>query len=152
MVETASDRTSPRIQQLSFFLENRLGALRDICRRLENESIEIRALSIHESADHAVIRIVVDKPSAAQLSLEREGHPVFANELLGVALPNDAASSMQQVLQRLLMGEVDIKYVYSLIGPVDDRPVMLLKVENADWASHVLVEDGFVLVNQDEIA
>lgn len=150
MVETANDRTSPRIQQLSFFVENRLGALRDITRRLEKNEVKMQAISILEAADHAVIRLVVDKVYTARQALEDGGYKVYENELLGVALPSGSAG-LHPVLSSLLMGEIDIKYVYSLIERVDGHPVLVLRVENVDWASHVLTQAGLALVNHDEL-
>ena len=150
MVETANDRSSPRIQQLSFFVENRLGALQDITRRLERNDVKMRAISILEAADHAVIRLVVDKSYTARNALEAGGYQVFETELLGVATP-DENGALRRVLSALLMAEVDVKYVYSLIDRIDGHPVVVFRVETADWASHVLEQAGLPLVNHDDL-
>ena len=69
MYETTEDQVSPRIIQISIFLENRLGALLGVTRVLEAQSVNICAVSITDAADHAVVRLVVDRPSLASAAL-----------------------------------------------------------------------------------
>ncbi|MBN2492583.1 MAG: hypothetical protein JXQ29_17175 [Planctomycetes bacterium] len=152
MVEIAKDRSTPRIQQLSIFLRNRLGALQDATARLREAEVRICAISILDAADHAVIRMVVNRPYLARTALEAAGYGVFESELLGVALPEEKDRGIQKVLTCLLRAEVDIKYVYSLIDHLDGKPVLALNVDNCDWAGEVLQKAGMMLVGQDEVA
>ncbi len=92
MIETARDTTGPLIKQISFFLENRVGALLSVVRKLEEENIHICAISIVDAADHAVIRMVVNRPSLAVHALHKGGIQVFHTELLGVELPSRGGS------------------------------------------------------------
>jgi hypothetical protein len=151
MVEIARDRSTPRIQQLSFFLRNRLGALREALAKLQEEQVRISAISILEAADHAVIRLVVDRPFTAKTALESFGYDVVETELLGVPMPEEKEFGIQKVLTCLLMAEVNIHYIYSLLDRHDDRPILALNVENAEWAAEVLEKAGLSLVGQDEI-
>lgn len=151
MVEIARDRAAPRIQQLSVFLRNRLGALRESLVRLQEEQVRISAISILESADHAVIRLVVNRPFTAKTALESFGYDVFETELLGVLLPDEKEFGIQKVLTFLLMAEVNIRYIYSLLDRHEGRPILALNVENPAWAAEVLEKAGLTLVGQDEI-
>ena len=98
MLETARETTGPRVRQISFFLQNRVGALLGVARKLEELNIHICAVSIQDSADHAVIRMVVDRPSLAKEALVERGLNVFENELVAVELPvEDRNPLIQQV-------------------------------------------------------
>jgi hypothetical protein len=151
MIDTARDQSSPRIKQLSFFLPNRVGALLSVVRRLESNNIHICAISILDSADHAVIRLVVDRPSLALKALHDEGIQVFEVELLGVELPQQLKVGIRKILAALLLAEVNVRYVYSLIAHADHRPVLALNVDDIPSAIKVLRNHGLTLIGQEEI-
>lgn len=113
--------------------------------------MRISAISILESADHAVIRLVVNRPFTAKTALESFGYDVFETELLGVLLPDEKEFGIQKVLTFLLMAEVNIRYIYSLLDRHEGRPILALNVENPAWAAEVLEKAGLTLVGQDEI-
>ena len=111
MPETIEDQGGSIIVQLSFFLPNRLGALLRATRELDAKGIRICALSILDAADHAVVRMVVDRPTDAKGTLIAEGYAVFETDLLGVALPRGKGLGIGKVLSALLMAEVNIHYI-----------------------------------------
>lgn len=152
MRETARD-LKPRIKQLSLFLPNRLGALGAVVARLDEEQVKLCAISILDAADHAVVRMIVNRPAPAKGALLGAGYTVFETDLLGVALPGrgDDEFGILKVLQALLVAEVNVCYVYSLIVQVDGRPVIALNVDDAEAASHVLTKAGLALIGQEEI-
>jgi hypothetical protein len=123
MLETARETTGPRVRQISFFLQNRVGALLGVARKLEELNIHICAVSIQDSADHAVIRMVVDRPSLAKEALVERGLNVFENELVAVELPVEKGIGLPRILS-----------------------------DTMDTASQVLKQQGLVLVGQDQIA
>ncbi len=152
MLEIAHDQTGPLIKQLSFFLRNRIGELLGVVRRLEEKNIHICAISILDSADHAVIRMVVDRPSLALKSLSDQGLAVFQTELLGVEVPPQGKMGIRKILSALLLAEVNVHYVYSLIVQADHRPVLALHVEDIPTAIRVLRNHGLTVIGQDEIS
>jgi hypothetical protein len=151
MYET-EDRSSPRIKQLSVFLENRLGALLGVTRVLEAQQVNINAISIMDAADHAVVRMVVDKPTLAAAAMAAEGYNLITTDLLGVALPASKPGGMRKVLQALLMAELDINYFYAVAssksGP---RAILARHVPEMERAGQILAERGFELISQDEL-
>jgi len=151
MTQVAEDQTGPRILQLSFFLPNRLGALLRTTRSLEADNVHVCAISILDAADHAVVRMVVDRPAVAQQALTAEGYNVFQTELLGVALPLKKGVGIKKVLSALLMAEVNVLYVYSLMVYADSHPVLALHVDDMRAAARVLRNQGLELVGQDEL-
>ncbi len=151
MLEVSKDSTGPQIQQLSFFVENRVGALLGLARKLEELNIHICAISILDSADHAVVRMVVDRPSLAKETLQGKGLNVFETELVGVELPIERGIGLPRILAALLMAEVNIHYVYSLIVRSNGHPVAAFHVDDIGTATHVLKQQGLELVGQDQI-
>jgi hypothetical protein len=151
MAETARDRADARIQQISFFLPNRLGALRRAFAALEAERLKIGGISTLDATDHAVVRVVVDKPETALQILTSEGYGACSTEVLGCALPPGPDFGIQRVLSLLLSGEVNVEYAYSLLLRRDRRPVLALQVDDMDMAGRVLQQHGFALVGQDQL-
>jgi hypothetical protein len=151
MFDTTQDQDSPRITQLSIFLENRLGALLGLTRVLEAQQVNICALSITDAADHAVIRMVVDRPSLACASLQAEGYHIFESEVLGVALPAARVGGFRKVLSALARAELNVHYVYAVVTQGPAGAVLALHVEDMERAGRVLAESGLTLVSQDQL-
>ena len=152
MLETRSDTTGPRVQQISFFLQNRIGALLGVARKLEELHINICAVSILDSADHAVIRMVVDRPSLAKQALVEKGLSVFESELVAVELPTQQGTGLPRILSALLMAEVNVHYIYSLLVQCNGHQVVAFHVDDTDVATQVLRRQGLALVGQDQIS
>jgi len=97
----------PLIKQLSVFVANRLGALLTVTRCLDAYGLELRAINIIEAADHAVFRLLVDRPGLAKETLQSEGYSVFESDILGVALPSTTSDGIRRVLSALLLAELN---------------------------------------------
>lgn len=151
LFETARDQTGPHIIQLSLFLRNRVGALMQVLRTFETHNIHLCAISILDSADHAVVRVVVDRPDMASAALREMGHEVFESELLGVEIPTGTDFSPKRILAALLMAELNVHYMYSLIVRTNNHPVLVLHVDDIPTATQVLQNHGLNLVGQDEV-
>ena len=91
MLKTEKDYTDPYVRQLSLFLDNRVGKLREVLRHLTAEDILVHALSVVDSADHAIVRLVVDRVGTACRALEENGVPTSVSQILAVEVPNERA-------------------------------------------------------------
>jgi hypothetical protein len=151
MAMTARDRSEPRIRQVSFFLPNRLGALRHAVRTLADEGVRIAGMSMLEATDHAVVRLVVDRPDGAHDLLTAAGYSGCLTEILGVTLPPGPRFGIQRALAVLVGAEVSLMYVYGLIVQADGNPVLALRADDLDLAGRVLRTNGFALVGQDDL-
>jgi hypothetical protein len=119
---------------------------------LEAQEINICAMSIVDAADHAVVRMVVDKPTLAAAALAAEGYYLITTDLIGVALPVSRPGGMRRVLQALLMAELDVNYIYAVASPkAGPRAILALHVDDAVRAAQVLTQRGIALINQDEL-
>jgi hypothetical protein len=155
LYEIAEEQTDPRIptiKQLSIFLPNRVGALLAVTRCLDAFALRICALQIMDAADHAVVRLVVDRPGLAQEALLTEGYAVVESDLVGVALPDTGSDGIRRVLQALLLAELNVHYVYPLITGAMTQPILAVHVEDIESAVAVLSDKGLDIIGQDELA
>jgi hypothetical protein len=151
MPETSREQIEPRIRQVSFFVPNRLGALRKATRVLDEHEIRIGGITVMEAADHAVVRLVVDRPDRAFEVLSAEGYGGCVTEVLGAAVPLGPKMGIQRVLGLLLGAEVNLAYAYGTMLQSDGNPVVALQVDEQDMATRVLTNNGFLVVGQDQL-
>lgn len=151
MQEIASSRNERRIQQVTFFLPNRLGTLRQAVARLEERGVRLRAISVLDAADHAVVRIATNNPAGAIAVLIEEGYGCCSTEILAVALPTDTRFGVGRMLGQLFAAEVSVEYLYSFHDPLGHSAVLALQVDSQDMAARVLTERGCALLGQDEL-
>ena len=151
MLETAEDLTAPRILQLTIFLPNRVGALQRVVTRLEALNVDICALSITDAADYAVVRLIVNRPDVAKKTLQDAEYTVVETSLLGVALP-DGEFGIRKLLSALLVGEINVHYVYSFIKRPEGRAALAIKAEDDEVASQSITKRGFRVLTQSDIS
>jgi hypothetical protein len=149
--ETGRDQTDPRIVQLAIFLPNRLGALKQVTQRLEDAEVRILGLSVMDSADHAVVRTVVDRPAKAMVALKDAGYGACESEILCVEVPPGTSSPVQKVLGAVVGAEVNIMYVYALLARLDGKGLLAIQTDDSGMAERVLRSRGFTLAHQDDL-
>jgi hypothetical protein len=148
---TARGIISPKIIQLSVFLENRVGLLLKISKQLENENVHICAISIIDTADSAIIRMIVDNVPAAKKAFQARGLTVYESDLIGVQVPIAQGIGVTSILGTLLRAEINVHYVYSLITRHDGNPILAFHVDNREAATKILQNHDLEMVGQDDI-
>jgi hypothetical protein len=151
MADTARGTISPKIIQLSVFLENRVGLLLKTAKQLEQEGVHICAISIIDTADVAIVRMVVDDVTSAKKAFKTWGLTVYETELVGVELPIEQGIGVASVLGTLLRAEINVHYVYSLITRSNGNPVLALHVDNHEHATKILRNHDLPLIGQDDV-
>jgi hypothetical protein len=151
MLETAREQAFPKLTQISFFLPNRVGSLQRVVHVLEQAHIVICGLSILDAHDHAVVRMVVDRPHKAIEAMGMGGRQICTTQLLGVALPGDAEHGVSQLLATLVRAELNVMYIYTMLVRHDDMPVLAVHVDDLDAAAMVVRRAGFELVEQEDL-
>jgi hypothetical protein len=114
------------VTQLSLLLANRPGSLALVCEVLSKAKITIHALSVSETLDHSLIRVVVDKPHEALKLLESRGTLVLENEVLFLELPNKIGA-LEKLCQKLVQADVNIEYVYCSCAPNSVNGALILR-------------------------
>ena len=149
---TAEGRDWPSVRQFNVFLANRLGALLDLVRAFETTDVKIVALTVIETTDCAIIRIVPSDTERAYEILERAEMPFTESDLLVVKLP-DNDQPLLTICKALLSAEINIRYAYPLmigVGPMGHTG-MAINVEDHESAVATLSQQGFTLFTEDDL-
>jgi len=139
------------IKQLSVFLENEPGRLVKVTRILEDANIDIRALTVAETADFGILRLIVNDPERAYSILRENNVAVASDVVLGVEV-NDKPGGLRVVAELLAEGDVNIEYVYAFVTRSHESAFVVLRVDDRERATKVLKGGGVHLVEQDEVA
>ena len=132
------------ITQISIFLENRAGQLSEITKILSDNSIDLKALNIAETADYGILRIISDDSEKAAKLLRDNGFIVTETPVAAAAVPNKAGG-LNELLNIISKEEIDIEYMYSVFGQKDGLAYMIFKVKDVEAFISVL-EKYFVTV------
>ena len=149
---TARGRDWPSVRQYNVFLANRMGALLDLVRRFETTDIKLVALTVVETADCAIIRIVPSSAERAYEILQWAKLPFTESDLLVVKLP-DNDQPLLTILKALLVAEINVHYAYPLmigVGPMGHTAVAI-HVEDHEAAVNTLNTQGFTLFTEDDL-
>lgn len=117
------------VKQLSVFIQNRSGKIASIVKALSDAHIDIRALSIADTADFGILRMLVSDVDAAKTTLSKQNCIVSVNEVALVAVP-DEPGGLSHVLELMAEEGVDIEYMYSLIQRDKEKAYMVLRVSD----------------------
>lgn len=138
------------INQISVFLENRTGGLAEITRQLAQNGINLRALSIAETADYGVLRIITDDAHKASAVLLSGGNILSMTPVMAVAVP-DKPAGLNELLEILAEGEIAIEYMYSLITQQNGTAYMVFRVADEARFLETLKAHGLKPVCPDDL-
>ena len=150
--ETARGRDWPSVRQYNVFLANRIGALLDLVRAFETTDVKIVALTVVETTDCAIIRIVPSDAERAYEILERAEMPFTESDLLVVKLP-DNDQPLLTICKTLLSAEINIRYAYPLmigVGPMGHTAIAF-NVDDHESAVNVLSLQGFMVFSENDL-
>lgn len=148
--ETAEAHDDLTVQQLSVFLENRLGQLLQLTRLLDQTDVHILAISVVNSVDCAVVRMIVDQPDHAASLFREHRFGVSESELLVVSLP-PGKRGLLRIWSALLGGEVNITYTYPLLVRPYGSPAVAIQTDDAEMGIKVLQSKKFVVLSQSDL-
>ena len=138
------------IHQISVFLENRTGQLAQITRLLAEHNIDIRAISIAETADYGVARMIVDDSRKASDILLQHGDILSMTPVWAVEVP-DRPAGLAELLAVLAKRCVDVEYMYSLFTHRDGRAYMVLRISDEAAFAVALAGSGIRVVGNEEL-
>jgi len=148
---TTEKLNSPQVRQFSVFLQNKVGALLEIVRLLDQNNIIVLALSIAESYESAISRIIVSDPDRTEELFREHNIPHSSCELMVVELA-DGPGDLSKLLAALLMAEVNVHFSYPLLVRPRGRAVLVLHVDDIECATSVLLGESFKLLTQGDLS
>ncbi len=136
-----------KINQISIFIENTKGRLAEVCTLLGDNDINIRALTIAESPEFGILRVVVDKAQKAKDILKENGFIATTAEIVAVEV-SDSPGGLAKALQVLAENDINVEYMYGFVEKATDKALMVFKFENnLDKAIDVLQKNNINLVD-----
>lgn len=134
-------------KQISVFLENKAGRLSHVTRVLGDAEVNIRALSIADTSDFGILRLIVNDPEKAYRMLKEKGFTVSQTEVIAVQVP-DSPGSLATVLERMAEENLNIEYLYAFLGTKDDDALIIFKVEDIDKAKQAFEKQGIRFLDE----
>ena len=138
------------IKQISVFVENTKGALSKVTDILAKNNINIRALSIADTTDFGILRIIVDNPDKAKLVLKGMGVISKATDVVAVYI-DDRSGGLAAVLNLVSDAGIGIEYMYAFLGRTEGKALMVLKADDEVKLEKVLSENGIELAKPEKI-
>ena len=127
--------------QISVFLENKSGRLSELTHALAEGGLNIRALSLAETIDYGVLRLLVDKPQEARTVLTKAGFTVTETEVIAVAMP-DQPGGLAAVIDLVTRRGLNIEYLYAFVGQRGQKAIVIFRIDDAQAAIAALQEGG----------
>ena len=138
------------IKQVSVFLENKPGALHGFTKVLTENGIDMRALSLAETSEFGIARVIVDDPYKTATMVRDAGYVANITDVVGAEIP-DVPGGLNSVLNILMERDINIQYMYAFLG-AQNEAYMIFKVTSHHKAQDALRTAGIRLVDQDELA
>lgn len=139
-----------KIKQLSIFLENRKGRMRKALDVLEKGGVNIRALSIADTSDFGILRLIVPDPEGTKKLLEENNFLVKIGEVIAVRM-EDEPGSLGKILGILDDNDINLEYLYAFVEEKENRAIVLLHPENVDAGIKALQDGNAEVISAEEI-
>ena len=139
------------VRQFSVMLPNRVGALAALATLLRASAIEVIGLSVQDSRDATVARLVVSDPESTEHLFMEKGIPHASCELVVVSL-RESGPGLMQCLDTLMIAETNIDFAYALLPSPGGHAMLALHVEDYEFAVAILHQSGFKLMYQDDLS
>ena len=138
------------IEQLSVFVENKPGKLVEALETLSAAKIDLRALSLADTADFGILRIIVDSPADAVKALKDEGFLVKSNDVIPISI-SDRPGGLASVLRVLADNGVDVEYTYAFVAHANEEAHVIVRVADNDSAIKVLNDHDIPLLTAERL-
>ncbi|ABB13663.1 MULTISPECIES: ACT domain-containing protein [Carboxydothermus] len=138
------------VKQLSVFLENKSGRLARVTEILGENNINIRALSIADTTDFGILRLIVNKPNEAYKLLKEEQFMVSLTDVIAVEVP-DKPGGLAGVLKILEPYNINIEYLYAFVEKSSNNALVVFRVEELEKAIKILTDNGVKVLAGNEV-
>lgn len=139
-----------KVEQISIFLENKSGRLAEVTGVLARNGINIRALSLADTADFGILRLIVNDPEKTKTVLKESGFTVAKNEVVAVVLP-DRPGGLSGVLKTLEGKSINVEYMYAFIQKSEGNAVLIFRFDEVESAIDTLKKAGVRILSGEEV-
>ena len=139
-----------RAKQLSVFIENKKGHIASLALAIKNMGIDIRAISVFDTNEFGILRLVVDDPEAALGAVREAGYAAKISEILAAEIA-DKPGALYEIFKICDENDINIEYIYSFVMKSDVKPLIIMKVDKMDEASELFEKNGIRIVGAEEL-
>jgi hypothetical protein len=148
--QTARGHEEPFAIQFSIFVPNHVGQFLAILELMDENDIEVIGISIVDSTDWGVVRLVVLNPNHARELFRRQGYNFIEGDILLVEM--DGGASLRDICANLLQAEINISSAYALTYHSNENPVMGINVDETTLATQILIRHGLTLLGHEDLS
>ena len=135
-----------RVEQISIFLENKSGRLAEVTAILAEAGVNIRALSLADTSDFGVLRLIVNDNQKAEHALKKSGFTVGKTDVVAVEV-EDRPGGLSRILELLQRAGVNVEYMYAFVQQSGNNAVMIFRFDDIDEAIKLLQANGVPVIN-----
>ncbi len=139
-----------KAEQISIFIENKSGRLAEITRILGDAGINIRALSLADTSDFGILRLIVNDTEKAKQILKDKGFTVNKTEVVAVEVP-DTPGGLANILQSLDTDSINVEYMYAFVERSGGNAVIIFRFDETDKAINSLTRNGFSVLRGERL-
>ncbi len=139
-----------RVEQISIFLENKAGRLAEVARILSEAQINIRALSLADTSDFGILRLIVNDTAKAKDVLRANGFTVGKTDVAAVEV-EDRPGGLHAILDMLSKANINVEYMYAFVQQSGANAVIIFRFDNLDEAVRLLLAGGIKVIKGDEL-
>ncbi len=139
-----------RVEQISVFLENKAGRLAEVARILAEAGINIRALSLADTSDFGILRLIVNDNNKAKEALKQHGFTVGKTDVVAVEV-EDRPGGLHRILDVLYRSNVNVEYMYAFVQQSGSNAVIIFRFDNLDEAVKVLQANGVPVIEGEKL-
>ena len=139
------------VRQISVFMDNKPGQLSGVMEIIKESGINVRPLSLADTKDFGILRIIVHDTEKAVDALKDAGYAVTVNEIVAITIP-DSPGQLSRVLEILGKDNVNLEYLYAFTGASDRAVSFVLRVNDNDAAAASLTKGGIIQLTENDIA
>ena len=150
MAAQTSTASNDPVKQFSVFTENRVGRLHDLTSLLKKHNVHIMAITVLDTTDCAIDRLIVDDPDKARELMVNNDFPYSECNVVAVEITDE--SELNRVLAALLEAEINIHYIYSFIKRPEGKSALAINTEDSDVAAQAINRCGFRVLTQSDIS
>ncbi|MBN2015069.1 MAG: ACT domain-containing protein [Candidatus Altiarchaeota archaeon] len=139
------------IKQISIFMKNEPGRLLKVTKILADSGIDIRALTVAETADFGILRLIVNEPDKAYRVLKEKEIAVVEHDVLGVEV-NDRPGGLARIAEILNNEGINIEYMYAFVTKSHEKAYVVLRLDDLEKGKKILEKKGIRLVTTEELS
>lgn len=139
-----------KVEQLAVFLENKSGRLAEIASILANNNINIRALSVADTADFGILRLIVDDVDTAEQALKSNGCTVGKTQVVAVEV-RDEPGGLAHVLKTIETAGLNVEYMYAFVNKSGENAVLIFRFDHIDKGIEALLKNNFTILSGEQV-